>query len=204
VKKIDTTFDSLKGYLSSFVLPLVEEVRADFSSALEAVPENPFIRIDWLDKIKMSTKKFVYNIRVHRLSPHHESGAENGDYTPKRGDIFVLCEVRPVHFSDLGKNGEVYRLAMVTGGGDDELPPNIYEISTSCEIQVVKYSIRNRNRSSFFGVYLVNITTYSRIWACLNYKVAIERNLTLINAAIADPQVCVFHTMYSVVSYFIY
>ncbi|KAJ4799742.1 P-loop containing nucleoside triphosphate hydrolases superfamily protein [Rhynchospora pubera] len=188
VKKIESTFDSLEEYLSSFTLPLIEELRADMASALETAPENPFMRIRSLDEDKMSKEKVSYKICVERWPLNHIPTAEKGDYIPKKGDIFVLCDVRPVHFSDLEKNGAVYRLAMVTGGGDDNSPPGIYNISTSRTIETAKYSRRNRFRTTLFGVYLVNTTTYSRIWACLDHKVAIRRNLNLINGAIAELQ----------------
>ena len=41
VKKIPKTFASLKDYMQSFMMPLVEETRADLCSALEGIKHAP-------------------------------------------------------------------------------------------------------------------------------------------------------------------
>ncbi|KAJ3680401.1 hypothetical protein LUZ60_016679 [Juncus effusus] len=184
VTKISSTFNSQKDYLDSFYYPLIEEVRADVQSGLESLSDNPFVTILSLDKAKRSSEESEYQIVVK----NPPSDSKNANYAPKKGDVFVLCSRQQMHVSDLTKNGDSYKLGLVTRGGDDDSPPNIYKIKASCKIEDEIYSMRNRNRSSLFGVYLLNMTTYSRIWMCLKHHISLLRNTHLINSAIAGPQ----------------
>ncbi|KAJ3680403.1 hypothetical protein LUZ60_016681 [Juncus effusus] len=184
VTKISSTFNSQKDYLDSFYYPLIEEVRADVQSGLESLSDNPFITILSLDKEKPWSEESEYQIVVKKPP----SNSENTNYAPKKGDVFVLCTRQKMHVSDLSKNGDSYKLGLVTLGGDDDSPPNIYKIKASCKIEDEKYRKGNGDRSSLFGVYLLNMTTYSRIWMCLKHNISLQRNTHLINSAFAGPQ----------------
>ncbi|XP_072956858.1 uncharacterized protein [Typha angustifolia] len=181
VLKIPTTFDSAKTYFASFTSPLIEEVRADLSSGLEALA--PFAKVVSISDLKGSDC-FAYRIVLQDADT--TSISESGTYIPKNGDIFLLSDVRPNLVSDLTQNKRSYRIAMVTCGGSGDEPSSIYDIKASCKIDVVEYSKKN---DSLFAAYLMNITTYNRIWESLDYKMATQRNLGLVNEAINNSSV---------------
>lgn len=112
-------------YLGSYIFPLIEEIRADLCSALEAICQAPFIKIESVEEI-VSDKQLGFRIVV-------TDG--NGSYEPKQSDIFVLSETRPKHISDLTRNGTPYIIASVVKSGDDE---NHFVIRTSQKDKVKK------------------------------------------------------------------
>ncbi|XP_072988602.1 uncharacterized protein [Typha latifolia] len=75
---------------------------------------------------------------------------------------------------------------MVTCGGSEDEPSSIYDIKASCKIDVAEY---NKKNDSLFAAYLMNITTYNRIWESLDYKMPTQRNLGLVNEAINNSSV---------------
>ncbi|XP_017698529.2 uncharacterized protein LOC120103947 isoform X2 [Phoenix dactylifera] len=173
VVKIPSTFTSLKNYLSSYTFPLIEEIRADMYSSLEALSQVPSVKILSLDSTKRH-KQCTYQIIVGDAPANVPSPGVNRNYIPNKGDIFVLSDRRPVHVSDLTGNGKSYRIALIIRGGKyDDLPPNTFVIRASSSIEVSEYRKQNEKRSPFCAVYLLNITTYRHIWKALDFKLSV-------------------------------
>nr|XP_029117914.1 helicase SEN1 [Elaeis guineensis] len=171
VQKIPKEFASVDYYLGSYIFPLMEEIHADLCSALEAICQAPLIEIESVEEI-VSDKQLGFCI---------VAADGNAAYEPKQSDIFVLSETRPKHISDLTRNRTPYIIASVVKGGDDEgLPPNHFIIRTSQNKEVKKYSGMQKHRDSLFAVFLLNMTTYNRIWKSLDQEIAKQRNTNII------------------------
>ncbi|XP_073112829.1 uncharacterized ATP-dependent helicase C29A10.10c-like isoform X2 [Elaeis guineensis] len=193
VVKIPSAFTSLKNYLGSYTFPLMEEIRADMHSSLEALSQVPFVKILSLDNTKRH-EQCMYEIVVGDVPANVPSPDVNGNYIPNKGDIFLLSDGRPVHVSDLTRNGRSYRIALIiTGGKYGDLPPNMFVIRASSSIEVSEYRKKNKKRSPLFAVYLLNITTYCHIWKALDFKLSPLRNLNLVKKILHfDPLVAGF------------
>ncbi|KAJ0968986.1 hypothetical protein J5N97_021863 [Dioscorea zingiberensis] len=103
-------------------------------------------------------------------------------YSPKRGDIFLLSVVKPRHISELVKHQRSYCLAVVSNGGDndDKLLPDNFIILVSRSIEDDQYRKFKDGKTPLFAVYLLNVSTHSRICQALDFESARKRNLTLI------------------------
>ncbi|KAJ6839922.1 helicase SEN1-like [Iris pallida] len=190
VAKIPNTFKSLEGYLMSFVFPFLEELRADLSSCFEALSQAPFVNILTLQRTN-SKKTSSYCILVGSAT-NASHGGGNRICKPKRGDVFVLSNVKPTDVSDLNQYDNPYNVALVTKGGDYDvqLPPNTYIIISSNAIDDTRYKEKEKKTDFLFAVYLFNITTYRRIWNALNVKPMKDGEITLIEETLyTDPLV---------------
>ncbi|KAJ0968897.1 hypothetical protein J5N97_021774 [Dioscorea zingiberensis] len=190
VQDIPETFYSLRNYLNSFTSPLIEEVRADLSSCLKAISQAPFTSILELNNVKPK-KQMMYHITVGLENASFDGTKEV--YSPRRGDIFLLSTVKPWHVSELVRDRRLYRLAVVSNGGDDDdkLPPDNFIISVSRSIEDDQYCKFKDGKTPLFAVYLLNVSTHSRIWQALDVESATKRNLALIQE-IFDAKTSVF------------
>ncbi|KAH7664499.1 DNA helicase protein [Dioscorea alata] len=182
VVKNPLTFESMKSYLNSYTFPMLEEVRADIASCLEAIAQAPFTNILEINKIGPE-KQLLYHIKIGR---QNASVGKNEIYIPKRGDIFVLTDRRPKLVSDLIQNGRSYRIAIVSKGGDDddEMPPDKYNISLSKSLDNDQFCDIGNSKTPLFAVYLLNIATSSRMWRAIDFELATKRNLLLVKEVI--------------------
>ncbi|KAM0946827.1 putative P-loop containing nucleoside triphosphate hydrolase [Dioscorea sansibarensis] len=183
VVKIPLTFEYLKSYLNSYTFPMLEEVRADMASCLEAIAQAPFTNILKINEIS-PRKQLSYHIKIGRQNA--SIAGKNEIYIPKRGDIFVLTDSRPSHVSDLIWNGRSCRIAIVSKGGDDddEMPPDNYDILLSKSLDNDQFCDRDNSETLLFAVYLLNIATSSRIWKAIDFELATKRNLLLVKEVI--------------------
>ncbi|KAH7664496.1 DNA helicase protein [Dioscorea alata] len=183
VVKNPLTFESIKSYLNSYTFPMLEEVRADIASCLEAIAQAPFTNILEINKIGPK-KQLLYHIKIGRQNA--SVTGKNEIYIPKRGDIFVLTDRRPKLVSDLIQNGRSYRIAIVSKGGDDddEMPPDRYNISLSKSLDNDQFCDIGNSKTSLFAVYLMNIATSSRMWRAIDFQLATKRNLLLVKEVI--------------------
>ncbi|WVZ74165.1 hypothetical protein U9M48_022380 [Paspalum notatum var. saurae] len=163
VQKIPTTFTSLEDYMKSFLLPLVEETRADLCSALEGIKHAPAAEVRRMEQLGGKEDDIV-SVAVEKADP--DSAQRDQVYTPKDADLLVLTDRKPRHSSDLGRS---YLLGSVlkAQGGDGS---------------VVRLS-RSRGAEGqlpLFAVFLINMTTYNRILNALDARAAECRNASII------------------------
>lgn len=176
VQKIPKIFKSLDDYLGSYIFPLIEETHADMCSSLEAISHAPSVDAS----IEQIYEQSFHIVITSPTKPSNRDG--NATYKPKREDILVLSTIRPKYVSDLTRNGANYIIALVVKGGDDDesLPSNHYIIKTSQNLEVEKWSGKEKHRASLFAVFLLNMTTYNRIWRSLDKEMAKQRNTSII------------------------
>ncbi|GER34867.1 P-loop containing nucleoside triphosphatehydrolases superfamily protein [Striga asiatica] len=154
---IPDTFTSAKHYLNSFVLPLIEETRADLRSCVEGVHSAPSRKIHGVKmrkKLETETSKnsFLYQLTLERsINP--------GAYEPSCGDLIALTEMRPNCVDDLNGRKRQYLVAFVRRvlyGGI---------VITVLSSQPISFQ---RKLDPLFAVYLTNLTTNIRIWTALH------------------------------------
>ncbi|XP_077247012.1 uncharacterized protein LOC143886780 isoform X2 [Tasmannia lanceolata] len=197
VKEIPKTFQSVEHYLGSFVFPLIEETRFDLCSNMVGLSHAPTCKIlslrprfelgsDTPIGDILSSKpsgELLYEIEVAPTRDGPDiSGKEK--YIPRKGDIFALSNVRPATVADLNFTGSSHVMAVVIKGQEDLTNENkhgeedpVYVI----QVRVSKYIGDLKDpRKSLFAVYLINITTYDRIWSALDMKMSGDRNLNII------------------------
>ncbi|PUZ77090.1 hypothetical protein GQ55_1G342500 [Panicum hallii var. hallii] len=116
VKKIPKTFTSLKDYLQSFMMPLIEETRADLCSALEGIKHAPAADVVRMEQL--ATDQAIFSITVRKADPN--APQRDQVYTPKDADVLVLTDRKPRHSTDLGRTGKSYLIGSVlkAEGGD--------------------------------------------------------------------------------------
>ncbi|KAM0946831.1 putative DNA helicase [Dioscorea sansibarensis] len=178
----------MKSYLNSYTFPMLEEVRTDMASCLEALAQAPFTNILEINKIGPK-KQLLYHIKIGRQNA--SVTGKNKIYIPKRGDIFVLTDSRPKFVSDLMRNGRSYRIAIVSKGGndDDEMPHDNYNISLSKSLDNDQFCDIDNSKTPLFAVYLMNIATSNRIWKAIDFELATKRNLLLVKEIFKDREV---------------
>ncbi|PNT69243.1 hypothetical protein BRADI_3g51900v3 [Brachypodium distachyon] len=163
VKKVPSTFTSLKEYMGSFTVPLIEETRADLSSALEGIkhaPATEFVRIEGLSS---DSEQSIFSILVKKADPKINPGEV---YALKDADVLLLTDQKPKHISQLGSSKVRYVIASVLKA-EDANGRAIVRLSGEFVLPLV-------------AVFLINMTTYNRIWNALDVEVACHRNTSII------------------------
>ncbi|KAF0891412.1 hypothetical protein E2562_009841 [Oryza meyeriana var. granulata] len=188
MKRIPSTFSDLKSYLESYTSLLLEEMRAEVSSSLEAISTMPSGKISWIEQ---KNNKKVYDIVFDAVSQNSKACNRPESYIPSVGDIIILSDGKPEHISDITRNGRPYIVAFVTEGGDedDDSPPAKYVIVSSGKIDSEDGKCQDGKKNQLFAAYLLNIVTYIRIWRCLDYNTAVRRNQSLIQEMVHYPLV---------------
>ena len=163
VKKIPKTFASLKDYMQSFMMPLVEETRADLCSALEGIKHAPAADVVRMEQL--AGDQAIFSIAVRKADPN--APQRDQVYAPKNADVLVLTDRKPRHSSDLGRTGKSYLIGSVlkAEGGDGT---------------VVRLSRRPEGGLPLVAVFLINMTTYNRIQNAVDVHAAACRNTSII------------------------
>ncbi|KAH6770322.1 hypothetical protein C2S52_015125 [Perilla frutescens var. hirtella] len=166
VTKIPESFESADQYLGSYIIPLLEEMRAELASALEAVNIVPFAEVTSLKKSKHG--KLLYDIKVDYWR-NRTSDRGKEPYRTLPGDFVLLSELKPASVSDLQRAGFIYTSAFVKRMSDDERGGFTLKTSASFEVEDLQ-------NESLYVVYLTNVTTHKRIWNALS----MHRNMNII------------------------
>uniref|UniRef100_A0ACD5YSH0 Uncharacterized protein n=3 Tax=Avena sativa TaxID=4498 RepID=A0ACD5YSH0_AVESA len=167
VKKVPSTFTSLEEYMGSFTIPLIEETRADLFSALEIIKHSPATEVVRINELH--SEQSIYSILVKKAD--HDTGP--GEiYALKDADILVLLDRKPTHISDLGRSKVPYVIASVLKAEDGN------------GHAIVRLSGGRGGKQNLVpplvAVFLINMTTYNRIWSALDLHVASLRNTSII------------------------
>ena len=155
--------------MTSFIPPLLEEIRADLSMSMKAVfeesawdPEQlPAREIKFVDKSK-GPKNLLYNVSLEGVRV-----AENDavTYEPSDGDIIALSDLRQYTIDDSERSERSYTIALVQGSRKD---PNQFQILSSKPIEFEQNMQEGGKRNTLYAVFLINLTTNICIWNSLN------------------------------------
>ncbi|CAN1804440.1 TPR and ankyrin repeat-containing protein 1 [Linum perenne] len=186
VPKLPTSFESTQHYFQPFVLPLLEETRAELESALEVISNAPFADVkDYYMCEPYGTCSYDVVVGDWR---NRKGSSGNEPYKTLPGDILVFADAKPETVSDLERVGRSWSLALVTSipddddddnddDGDDQPTTNDFKVRSSNWLKVVD----KESPVSGTVIYLINITTNRRIWCSLH----MSRNLNVIKKVLS-------------------
>ncbi|KAF8398738.1 hypothetical protein HHK36_014596 [Tetracentron sinense] len=173
VENIPESFQSVQHYLGSYIVPLMEETRAELASSVDIISMAPFAEVISLEESK-PYGSFFYDVEVD--SWRNRSGAGRKElYKPLPGDIIVLADVKPESVSDLQRSGSTWTFGSVTKIPQDEHSPSDSKVAedddmpTSFKIKTSKaIEVGKGMQNSLFAVFVMNITRNKRIWSALH------------------------------------
>lgn len=179
--EIPQSFESVGHYLDSFVYPLLEDSRAELCSKMEAISSAPFGQVISLHESKPSGKLY-YDVRVEDW---RDSSSRNGKepYRTKPGDIIVFTEAKPETVNDLERLGRNWSFGQITKMSGDNFGSSGTGMSTHFTVKASKeIEVKDGLHKSFYVVFLMNITTNSRIWNALH----LNRNVDVIKEVLCS------------------
>ncbi|CAN7075496.1 unnamed protein product [Brassica oleracea var. botrytis] len=164
IRTIPDTFRSVDEYLKCFVPHLLEETRTELSSSLGSLSKSPVCRISSAEATKIELPSKTSNIFLVSLMKFNAEGNRT-KYEPKCGSRRVY-DLNPLVLAYVFSVEDELGFSV-----EDELGFSVY-LSTSISID------EGFSFSSF--VYLMNLTTNTRIWKALHGC----GNLSLINSVL--------------------
>ncbi|OQU84722.1 hypothetical protein SORBI_3004G113500 [Sorghum bicolor] len=185
VKTIPDRFSGLMDYLEAFRLPLLEEMREEMSTNLvDALSSSRHFPIDAVRALPVRKDKSgdaQASPSMYRLIVARGRGRRHGarDF-PCTGDVVLLSDAtspcrRP---ADLTRDGRSCCLAHVRYANDSALALEMVAASERLEQQAsTRYA---------FGVSLISLIPYERIWRCLDYAAAVQRKPALVRVVAGD------------------
>ncbi|KAK3000286.1 hypothetical protein RJ639_023742, partial [Escallonia herrerae] len=165
VEKIPLEFNSVEQYVTAFIYPLLEDIRAELSTKIEAISSAPFARVISLQKSK-PYKTSLYDVEVDKWKNNDRSHGKE-PYRPIPGDIFLITDAKPERMSHLQQLEGVMIFGYNTKvSGDDERSTRtgtLLKVRGSEELD-----IKDRPQKPLSVVFLINITTNNRIWNAIH------------------------------------
>jgi len=158
---------SFESYLDSFAGPLIEEVHADIFSSLAGYAQANFTQVIKVEKL--DGKKFENPVFSFQIAEPVKDEKSRETYEPTECDIIVLSPQKPKHVSDLTQNKSSYVLGLVLKSGEeDDFPPNCCIVQLSSDTPIEVDEEMKTPKGPLFAVYIMNMTTYNRMWKCLH------------------------------------
>ncbi|XP_073363393.1 helicase sen1-like [Aegilops tauschii subsp. strangulata] len=166
VNTIPDRFFGLKSYLDSFRAPLLEEIRAEMSSALDPQP-NGSIPVEIRSLVSLAPKGAK---GVKKITPFYRVAVSGrrGACSPCIGDIVALSAATPLRPPQHASDGIPYCLA------------HVKDVTSKCSFVVRASKVIEDVTCYAFVVSLLSFIPYARIWRCLNYEAAVESNADLV------------------------
>ncbi|OMO60735.1 hypothetical protein CCACVL1_23911 [Corchorus capsularis] len=168
VEKIPDSFESTEQYFGSYLLPLLEETRAEMRSSMEIIDTAPYAEVTYFKEAKLRGTS-LYNVNVDSWR-NRFSDLGREPYKTLTGDVFLIVDAKPETASDLQGAGRTWTFALVTNISEDAA-------SDSFEVKAPKnIASRDEKQKTLFVVYLMNLSSNRRIWDALHLK----GNLTIV------------------------
>ncbi|PSS21431.1 Helicase MAGATAMA 3 [Actinidia chinensis var. chinensis] len=166
VEQIPATFSSVACYMKSFLFPLIEETHADLCSSMDKLLDALTFEIFSM-KISQDyhpPNDLLYDVEVERKEDTMNSGEK---CELKKGDLIALIDGRPKCIDDLSRPKFCYLIALVRGVREEQDYLKL-QILASRSIVLEQDVQKNEKKDTLFAIFLVNMTTYIRIWEALN------------------------------------
>ncbi|VVA98670.1 unnamed protein product [Arabis nemorensis] len=165
LKRISDRFRTTDEYFQCFVPHLLEETRTEFLSSFKSASKAPVFQIRSMEakgSIGSSSNRLFYDITLK------DAGTILGKYQPKSGDLIALTKEKPRRIDDL----------------NPLLVANVFSSDGDLMISVqTSRSVSNLEEKSIrFGVFLMTLTTNTRIWNALHNEAG--SNSTLIQSVL--------------------
>jgi hypothetical protein len=160
---IPDRFFGLKGYLDSFRTPLLEEIRSEMSSNLEALPSQS-------STVPIQSLLMLGSMGVVKSTPHYgiTVAHRRGAGSPCIGDIIMLTDAMPRRPAELASSGRSYCLA------------DVKNVTNKFNFVIRKSKKIEADDGYAFAVSLLSFIPYVRIWRCLDFDAAVRKNPALV------------------------
>ncbi|KAG7543570.1 P-loop containing nucleoside triphosphate hydrolase [Arabidopsis thaliana x Arabidopsis arenosa] len=171
MKTIPDRFRSVDEYLQCFVPHLLEETRTELFSSFKSLSKAPVFQICSVEAKEASgssSNKLFYDVKISNAL------SIGANYQPKCGDLIALTKERPRRIDDLNP------LLLAYVSSDYDL---IISVHSSRSISYHELNHQLKETSLQFGVFLMNLTTNTRIWNALHNEAA---NSTLIKSVLHE------------------
>ncbi|MCL7044876.1 hypothetical protein MKW94_000406, partial [Papaver nudicaule] len=181
VEKIPECFQSVEDYLGSFTLPLIEETRAELCSSIGVLLDAPYAE---LISVKESAPhgSLFYELQFGSWR-NINSGSGKEPYSPKCGDLFILSDVVPEIASGLEQCARTCTFAFVMKDMKESSATDDYKLSSYLGFRTSKLvEAKDGTQDSIFAVFLVNLTSKTRIWSALH----MSENLQIIKEVLCS------------------
>lgn len=171
MERIPESFQSVQEYLRSFVFPLLEEIRAELCSVLEAASSSPFAQVLSMKETTPDAALF-YDVEVDSWR-NRQSLPGKEPYRSLPGDMLLFTEANPESVSDLQRSGRAWALASITKISGDDKTDDI--ISANFKVKVSNdLSVKDRTCKFSYVIFLMNITSNKRLWDALHMSGKLE------------------------------
>lgn len=165
IKKIPDTFNTIKEYFDAFLLPLLEEVRAELCSKLSKMSGAPFANVLSCRRIVRETHSHLYRVKIDHWRTRFSG--ENNTCCVFPGDVFVLLESNSENAPELQSGQKCVLVTAVKLLNDDSNDGNS---STCIKVRASHEIDLDFWRHDFLMVSLTNIIQFERIWNALHKR----------------------------------
>ncbi|OIW04994.1 hypothetical protein TanjilG_24466 [Lupinus angustifolius] len=157
VMKIPDEFPSISIYMTSFILPLIEETHAELLSNMNTLSKAPICQIRSVKTTKwfQLPKDFFYELDIFEKKGSHKDRL----YIPTVGDLIAITHTRPKCVDDL--NGSNYVITYVYKRKGNRSNNSVTVLSSKPILS------HGKKFSTIFAIHLTNLTTNIRIWRSL-------------------------------------
>ncbi|KAG6766037.1 hypothetical protein POTOM_030102 [Populus tomentosa] len=163
VENIPKSFYSVEHYLGSYVIPLLEETRAELSSSMDNISTAPFAEmVAFFEATPHGTLLYDVNIDYWR---NRSRGSGNEHHKTLPGDIVILTSAKPENVSDLQRVGWTFAVVTTIRGDETEDAATYTSFTVKAQKDI---EISDGLQKSLTVVSLTNITTSKRIWNALH------------------------------------
>ncbi|CAN0880594.1 Probable helicase MAGATAMA 3 [Linum grandiflorum] len=180
VHKIAESFESAEQCMNQFVVPLLEETRAELHSSLKSFSDAPFALVSGFERCKPK-EKIMYKLHVDPWKNTKFGSSGRDAYKTLPGDLLILAVgSKPETVSDLQRGGCcTWSFALVTGISDDA---DDLQTDSQLKIQLASNELDvRRNNTSTYVIFLANTITNQRTWCGLH----VSGNTKIINQVLS-------------------
>ncbi|KAM7466484.1 hypothetical protein LguiB_014046 [Lonicera macranthoides] len=189
VEYIPLSFQTVDQYLCSYIIPLLEETRAELASSMQIIHRAPYAEVISINEAKPYGTLQYYVMVDSWKNRFSDRGKE--PYKTLPGDVIIFADSKPETISDLQRAGTRWAFASVVNIPDDENGDG--STYTYFKVQATKdVEARDGIQTSQFLVFLMNITTNRRIWnaICMRGNMSIIKEVLCTNLVEENCNLC--------------
>ncbi|CAN1165210.1 Probable helicase MAGATAMA 3 [Linum perenne] len=182
VNKITESFQSAKQCLNKFVIPLLEETRAELHSSMKMISMAPSALVSGFEEC-WPYGKLMYKVEAHSWINTRSGSSGKDAYKTLPGDVLILAVgSKPETVSDLQRG--CWSFAVVTAISDDDNDYDDSQKSSQLKVQLASTGLQLKimsTKSDTHVIFLMNTSTNLRTWCGLH----ISGNTNIINQVLS-------------------
>ncbi|CAN1811987.1 Probable helicase MAGATAMA 3 [Linum perenne] len=182
VNKITESFQSAKQCLNQFVIPLLEETRAELSSSMKMISMAPSALVSGFEEC-WPYGKLMYKVEAHSWINTRSGSSGKDAYKTLPGDVLILAVgSKPETVSDLQRG--CWSFAVVTAISDNDNDDDDPQKSSQLKVQLASTGLQLKiksTKSDTHVIFLMNTSTNRRTWCGLH----MSGNTNIINQVLS-------------------